>query len=286
MSTSRRPLLSGPSKKISSWVRPGVCEVRASALRPVSALIREDLPTLERPANATSSPAIGGSVSIEGDAQIKCQSPANSFRPCSISFASMSVVMRRFYPSSCPGLSRASTSYGPSKQKTWMAGTSPAMTSWKISFHVSPQQRRSSRLLLGLLRHEGGLEVVEQLDLHAVLAHDVALLQHREQVVPGPVDHEARRKARQHEGEDQRHPVKNHLLGRIRRRRIELHLEPHRDAHDDRPDAEREIMAEHRDRGRIEWDGAEQVEQVGRIVRRQVLDPAEERRVTHFDGDE
>ena len=96
MSTSRKPALSGPSKKISSWVRPGVCEVRASALRPVSALIRLDLPTLERPAKATSMPAIGGSVSIEGEAQKNCQSPANSFRPCSISFASVSVVMRRF----------------------------------------------------------------------------------------------------------------------------------------------------------------------------------------------
>src|SRR5450631_4532347 len=93
MSTSRMPALSGPSKKISSWVRPGVWEVRASALRPVSALIRLDLPTLERPANATSMPAIGGSVSIEGEAQKNCQSPANSFRPCSISFASMSAVI-------------------------------------------------------------------------------------------------------------------------------------------------------------------------------------------------
>src|SRR5689334_20056291 len=96
MSTSRKPDLSGPSKKISSWVRPGVCEVRASALRPVSALIRLDLPTLERPAKATSTPDIGGSVSIEGEAQKNCHSPANSLRPCSISFASASVVMRRF----------------------------------------------------------------------------------------------------------------------------------------------------------------------------------------------
>ena len=30
-------------------MRPGVCEMRASWLRPVSALIRLDLPTLERP---------------------------------------------------------------------------------------------------------------------------------------------------------------------------------------------------------------------------------------------
>src|SRR5688500_10045725 len=95
MSTSRKPALSGPSKKISSWVRPGVCEVRASALRPVSALIRLDLPTLERPANATSTPAIGGSVSIEGEAQMKVHSPANSFLPSSTNFASDSAVMRR-----------------------------------------------------------------------------------------------------------------------------------------------------------------------------------------------
>src|SRR4030081_3489982 len=95
MSTSRKPASFGPSKKISSWVRPGVCEVRASALRPVSALIRLDLPTLERPANATSRLASGGRVSIDGEAQMNCQSPANSFRPCSISFASGSAVMRR-----------------------------------------------------------------------------------------------------------------------------------------------------------------------------------------------
>src|SRR6187200_2297454 len=97
MSTSRKSALSGPWKKINSWVRPGVCEVRASALRPVSALIRLDLPTLERPANATSMPAIGGRVSIEGEAQMNCQSPANSFLPSSISFASVSSVMRRLH---------------------------------------------------------------------------------------------------------------------------------------------------------------------------------------------
>src|SRR5580704_944759 len=101
MSTSLRPASSERAKKISSWVRPGVFEVRASALRPVSALMREDLPTLERPAKATSRAAIGGSVSIEGEAQTNCQSPANNFRPASISFASGSVVMRSLwlYPS-------------------------------------------------------------------------------------------------------------------------------------------------------------------------------------------
>ena len=40
-------------------------------------------------------PAIGGSVSIEGEAQKNCQSPLKSLRPCSISVASGSAVMRK-----------------------------------------------------------------------------------------------------------------------------------------------------------------------------------------------
>src|SRR6478736_8780053 len=270
MSTRRSSPLPGTSKKISSWVRPGVCEVRASALRPVSALIRLDLPTLERPAKAISSPAIGGSVSVEGEAQMNCQSRVNSFRPVSISFASLSSVMRRSHLSSWPGLSRPSTSVHTVPSKTWMPGTSPGMTMWR---NLRPTMTALRRLL-----RERRLEIVEQLHLHAVAAHDEALLEHRERVVPGPVDHETGREARQHEGEDQRHPVEDHLLRRIRRRRVELHLEPHRDAHDDRPDAEREVVADQRQLRRIEVEQAEQVEQVGRIGRRQVLDPAEERR--------
>src|SRR5215468_8110582 len=71
---------SGPpaEKKISSCVRPGVCEVRASALRLVSALMRLDLPTLERPANAISTPCIDGSEASEEAAATNCQSPLNS----------------------------------------------------------------------------------------------------------------------------------------------------------------------------------------------------------------
>src|ERR1700761_5589424 len=65
---------------------------------------------------------------------------------------------------------------------------------------------------------EGGFEIVEQLNLDAVPAHDEALLQHRERVVPGPVDHEAGGEAREHEGEDDRHPAEDELLGRIRGR--------------------------------------------------------------------
>src|SRR5258707_13782748 len=104
MSTSRKPALPGPSKKISSWVRPGVCEVRASALRQVSALIRLDLPTLERPAKATSMPAISGRVSLEDEAQKNCQSPATSLRPRSIHFASGSAAIGRLSASGLYGL--------------------------------------------------------------------------------------------------------------------------------------------------------------------------------------
>src|SRR4051812_2266274 len=68
-------------KKLSSWVRPGVCEVRASVLRPVSALTRLDLPTFERPAKAISTPSIGGSPSTRLAAQMNSASPAKSLRP-------------------------------------------------------------------------------------------------------------------------------------------------------------------------------------------------------------
>src|ERR1700704_553785 len=74
-----------PAKKISSWVRPGVFEVRASALRLVSALIRLDLPTLERPAKAISTPSGGGSDSSDEAADRNRHSAANSLRPVSVS---------------------------------------------------------------------------------------------------------------------------------------------------------------------------------------------------------
>jgi hypothetical protein len=49
-----------------SCVRPGVLEARASALRPVSALIRVDFPTLERPGKADLGP-VGGGHAVHGD---------------------------------------------------------------------------------------------------------------------------------------------------------------------------------------------------------------------------
>src|SRR5579862_7412168 len=89
VSTSR----SGPPKKISCWVRPGVFEVRANARRPVSALIRLDLPTLERPANAISGALIGGTESSPPAAEMKSHAPANKRRPASISAVEKSAMI-------------------------------------------------------------------------------------------------------------------------------------------------------------------------------------------------
>src|SRR3569832_942103 len=169
-------------KKINSCVRPGVREVRASAWRPVSALIRLDLPTLERPANAISVPRIGGSEATEPEAATKSQAPPNRRRPSSISARVKSVVIRI--------------------PKTKSPG-------------VLPGDRVACRSLLRTLLAEQRLDVVGQFDLGAVAAHDDRLLRGRQRVVPGPVDDVAGREARQHEGEVQRLPVVYHLLRRI-----------------------------------------------------------------------
>src|SRR5262245_61362432 len=83
-----------PEKKISSCVRPGVCDVRARPLWLVSALISDDLPTFERPANAISRPFIGGSDSSEDAAETKAQSDANMRRPTSSSAGVKSDIVR------------------------------------------------------------------------------------------------------------------------------------------------------------------------------------------------
>src|ERR1700721_3529396 len=101
-----------------------------------------------------------------------------------------------------------------------MPGTRPGMTRWSVSVPLNGLNRRSSlRLRLGLLRSEGGLEIVEQLNLHTIAVHDEALLQYRQRIVPRPVDHQTRREAREHEGEDHRHPAEDNFLGRIAGRR-------------------------------------------------------------------
>src|SRR5262245_5040966 len=80
---STRSNFPATSKKLSCCVRPGVCEVRASVLRPVSALTRLDLPTFERPAKAISTRPIGGRFASESAAQEKSAAPAKSLRPAS-----------------------------------------------------------------------------------------------------------------------------------------------------------------------------------------------------------
>src|SRR5262245_26528940 len=166
----------GPVKKISSCVRPGVCEVRASARRPVSALIRLDLPTLERPATAISMPRMRGSAAADPAAAANCQSPANSLRPASIS-------------ARVKGEAVASD-----------GASGPLMTTSRL-------RRGHFFFEKALQAFPCGLEIVPQLDLGAVLVHDHALLGDRERVVPGPVDHDSGREARNNEGEDDRSVV-------------------------------------------------------------------------------
>src|SRR5215510_4071381 len=193
----------GPAKKMSSWVRPGVCEVRASAFLPVSALIRLDLPTLERPANAISMPRMGGSAAMVLAAAMKRQSPANSLRPRSIS-SSVNCRVGKGAGTACP-FGKVSRAPCP-RQESGRTVQERVGTALFLILILSP-------ILLGEEAVDlvpRLLDVVEQLDLGAVLAHDHRLLDHREGVVPGPVDHKPSREARQHEGEDHRHPVEDH----------------------------------------------------------------------------
>jgi hypothetical protein len=62
-------------KKLISCVRPGVFEARASPLRPVSALIRVDLPTFERPGEADLG-AVGGRHPVHRDDALQEVRPA------------------------------------------------------------------------------------------------------------------------------------------------------------------------------------------------------------------
>ena len=65
----------GPTKKFTSWVRPGVLLVRARPPCRVKQLIRDDLPTLERPAKATSGIASSGGSPVTPIAPAKRQAP-------------------------------------------------------------------------------------------------------------------------------------------------------------------------------------------------------------------
>src|SRR6476469_4785303 len=102
MSTTFR--FSSPVKKTSSCVRPGVRDMRARFLRPVSALIRLDLPTLERPAKAISTPRIDGSDAGVPAAPTKRHSRAKRRRPASISarVKRSAVIGASISSASCP----------------------------------------------------------------------------------------------------------------------------------------------------------------------------------------
>src|SRR5215207_2299899 len=71
--------LSG-AKKFSACVRSGILEVRAKPFSPTSALMRLDLPTLERPAKATSGGPWTGSAARFGAESTKRQGIAKRRR--------------------------------------------------------------------------------------------------------------------------------------------------------------------------------------------------------------
>ena len=62
-------------------MRPGVFDVRASPLRPTSALISDDLPTFERPAKAISGGPSGGRNFIAGTPRMNTQGDAKISTP-------------------------------------------------------------------------------------------------------------------------------------------------------------------------------------------------------------
>src|SRR5215467_14863408 len=188
-------------KKTSSCVRPGVREVLARLLRLVSALMRLDLPTLERPTKAISSPFMVGSEAAEPAADTNCHLDANSLRPAPISLVvkvSADIV-----------LTLPVSDLAPYARITFF---------FEQAFDAAPDIS----------------EIVPQFNLGAMAPHDDRLLDDRQRIVPGPVNHEPGRERCQHEGEDHRHPIEHDLLSGVGRRRIELHLEPHGDAHDER----------------------------------------------------
>src|SRR5882672_3849859 len=83
----------GASKKLSSCVRPGVLEVRASPRRLTRALIRLDLPTLERPAKAISCRSAAGRNCSSGTLLTNCHGRLNSASPAASSSGVKSVIL-------------------------------------------------------------------------------------------------------------------------------------------------------------------------------------------------
>ena len=79
------------------------------------------------------------------------------------------------------------------------------------------------------------------------------------------------------------HSYEYFLLHRIRRLRIEPLLQEHRNAHDDGPDADIDDLQALR---HVPLEQTEADQQAIGVGRRQILNPAEERRMAHLDRDE
>src|SRR5450631_15016 len=94
-------------------------------------------------------------------------------------------------------------------------------------------------LIAGLTFSEHRPDFIPQFDPDAIPAHDDALLNDRKGIIPGPVDHQARRELGEHEGEDDGHPAQDSRLRRIRRCRREFDLHPLGEAHQQRPGSDR-----------------------------------------------
>src|SRR5215813_3197914 len=163
---STRVRRSSAAKNTSSWVRPGVCDVLARPLRLASALMRLDLPTLERPTKAISSPRMTGSEAVELAAEMKRHSGANSLRPAPISLAV-----------------KVSAGIRPVSGLTAHARLT---FFFEEGFDTAPDVHEEVFEAACCI-----LQVVKQLDLGAMAAHDDRLLDDRQRIVPGPVDHQA-----------------------------------------------------------------------------------------------
>src|SRR5260221_6103723 len=129
--------------------------------------MRLDLPTLERPTKAISLPFIAGREAAEPAAETKRHSGANSRRP-----APISPVVKA---PACFGASGC-TAVKPDRSCRRYFFFEQVGDAAEQAFDAAP----------------GILQIAEQLDLDAIAAHDDRLLDHRQGVVPRPIDHEAR----------------------------------------------------------------------------------------------
>ena len=117
-------------------------------------------------------------------------------------------------------------------------------------------------------------------------AHDHVLLGKGNDVVGDPVHHQPAGKTAQHEHENPGHPGKDHLLRRVGGGWVQLLLQPHRNAQQDRQHTDKD---QRHDRPRHRHGPGKQSEQVvkrRRVRCRKVGQPTKERRVTQLQSDE